>query len=519
MNDHIFIYGPPGVGKSTIGKKLAQEYQLPFIDLDQKIVGYAKKPIPKIFTEDGEAHFRQLEQECLSAAINQSPSVIALGGGALLDPENRIMAKEKGRILFLSGHLPVLINRLSSSETMRPLIASDLRQKLKSLLLKRKDHYDSFSLKCETDNRTPEEILWKIEKMLGQFFIKGMGEGYWVKVKSGGATTLGAELSALHGSCSVMLVTDDNVEPLHAGKIMDSLSTAGFETHIHTIPAGEAHKKLESVAAIWESLTTARLDRKSLVIALGGGVVGDLAGFAAATYMRGIDWINIPTTLLAMVDSSIGGKTGFDLPQGKNLIGAFHPPKFVLTDPTLLTTLPENELRNGMAEVLKHGVIDSRQLFEQCNNGFNPPDVYSEKFITEALSVKVKMVQIDPFEKGPRAALNLGHTVGHAIELLSNFQIPHGFAVAIGMVTEAKLAHKIRLTKKAFVHELTTALQQLGLPSEIPPGMDKHKILETMRLDKKTSNKQIHFALPKEIGKIEIGIVIENLEDIFESLE
>ena len=221
-----------------------------------------------------------------------------------------------------------------------------------------------------------------------------------------------------------------------------------------------------------------------------------------------------PPRLLAMVDSSVGGKTGFDLPQGKNLVGAFHPPKFVLIDPQMLSTLPEEELRGGMAEVVKHAIIGSKNLYLQCKGPWQKSIQENEGFIVEALSVKVEMIQKDPYEKGPRAMLNLGHTIGHAIELLSDFRIAHGYAVAIGMVAEAKLAEQIGITKPVFVEELTRTLNPIGLPTKIPQFMNRSEIIETMRLDKKNSKKNIRFSLPKSVGQVETGVVLEDLEKL-----
>jgi shikimate kinase / 3-dehydroquinate synthase len=205
------------------------------------------------------------------------------------------------------------------------------------------------------------------------------------------------------------------------------------------LPAGEESKNLELVSYLWKDFLENGLDRNSTVIALGGGVVSDMAGFAASTYMRGIQWIALPTTLLGMVDASLGGKTGIDLPEGKNLVGSFHPPKLVLADPGLLFTLPERELTSGMAEVVKHGIISDPELFGMCKNGMDWVKQNLEEIVKRAMAVKIQIIEEDPYEKGDRAALNLGHTVGHAVELVSDFELRHGEAVAIGMVMEANM--------------------------------------------------------------------------------
>ena len=236
------------------------------------------------------------------------------------------------------------------------------------------------------------------------------------------------------------------------------------------------------------------------------------------TYMRGIDWINLPTTLLAMVDASVGGKTGIDLPQGKNLVGAFHSPKMVIIDPEALSTLPEHELRSGMAEVVKHGVIDSPDLFELCKSGFPANPTAFEDLIIEAISVKVKVIQEDPYEKGKRAVLNFGHTIGHAIELVSNFTVPHGNAVAIGMMMESRLAHQIGMVNSSFITDLEKTLSALNLPTMIPKYLDWSLIIQAMAKDKKSENGVIRFALPAGIGQVKHGIVIDGLDTTLKNI-
>ncbi|RME44321.1 MAG: 3-dehydroquinate synthase, partial [Caldilineae bacterium] len=230
------------------------------------------------------------------------------------------------------------------------------------------------------------------------------------------------------GVCAV--VTNPTVAQHHAGPLLDSLRRSGFRPVLCPIPDGEAHKTLATVAGLYDRFLSAGLERKSVVLALGGGVVGDTAGFAAATYLRGVPFVQIPTTLLAMVDASVGGKTGVDLPQGKNLVGAFKQPEMVLIDPLLLRTLPAAEFRAGLAEVLKHGIIGHPALFHALRRG----DFTLPWMIAEAVKVKVRVVEADPFEGGRRAVLNLGHTFGHAFERLANFRLRHGEGVAMGLV-------------------------------------------------------------------------------------
>jgi 3-dehydroquinate synthetase len=231
--------------------------------------------------------------------------------------------------------------------------------------------------------------------------------------------------------------------------------------------------------------------------------------------MRGIDWVAVPTTLLSMVDASLGGKTGFDLPEGKNLIGSFHPPVRVLADPSLLLTLPERELISGMAEVVKHGIISDPELFELCTRGMNWVKENLEQIVKRAMAVKIKVIEDDPYEKGFRAALNLGHTIGHAVELVSKFELRHGEAISIGMVAEAKYAESIGLAHNGLTDIISNTLSNLGLPTHIPDTMPRAEILRAMRVDKKKNAKSIRFALPVYIGKVEL-VEVSDLESVLE---
>ena len=266
---------------------------------------------------------------------------------------------------------------------------------------------------------------------------------------------------------------------------------------------------------LWHGFLEHGLDRRSTVVALGGGVIGDMAGFAAATYMRGIRWVCVPTTLLSMVDASLGGKTGFDLPQGKNLIGAFYPPKLVLADPQVLETLSQAEFISGLAEVVKHGIIADPELFDLCRYGLNPIKADLDRIVKRAMAVKIRIIEDDPYEKGFRAALNLGHTVGHAVELVSRFELRHGEAIAIGMVAEARLAERFHLATEGLSDEIEGVLSNLGLPTGIPRELPREEIIRTMRVDKKKSAKAIRFALPVEIGKVEL-VDVSDLESVLE---
>jgi 3-dehydroquinate synthase len=254
------------------------------------------------------------------------------------------------------------------------------------------------------------------------------------------------------------------------------------------------------------------LERGSPVVALGGGVTTDLAGFAAATYLRGVPWVALPTSLLGMVDASLGGKTGFDLPQGKNLVGVFNPPRLVLADPHTLQTLPAREFCSGMAEVIKAGIIADPALFHLCAQGWEAVQASLEKVIRHAMAVKVRLIQQDPYEGGERAVLNLGHTIGHALELVSGYRLAHGEAVAVGMVVETRLAEALGIAQMGLADEIAVVLRRFNLPVGIPPGLDQQAIFDAMQVDKKKHLGELRFSLPVKIGEVKPGITLSGTD-------
>ncbi len=507
---HIFLYGPSGTGKSTIGQMLAEKLRLPFIDLDRVIETKAGMSIPQIMEQNGETAFRDLETSALGKSVGHASSVtkrggfqtrptesvVALGGGALLRDENRAFAEASGKIVLLTAEAETLLERLSIDPEKRPLLAGDLREKLTSLLKSRKEHYASFPLPLRVDGKSAEQTAHQIQVALGRHHLSAMGEYDVIVGHVSNVTSLSLQ--------NPIIVTDSNVAKFHLAAVASALRAAGHPSNTVVLPAGEENKNLGLLSYLWKDFLENGLDRRSTVIALGGGVVSDMAGFAASTYMRGIRWIAIPTTLLAMVDASLGGKTGIDLPEGKNLVGSFHPPKLVLADPSLLLTLPERELISGMAEVVKHGIISDPGLFEMCRQGMDWVRQNLETIVKHAMAVKIKVIEEDPYEKGIRAALNLGHTVGHAVELVSGFELRHGEAIAIGMVAEARYAERIGVANKGLADTIGRVLSNLGLPVEIPADMPRSQIVNAMRVDKKKNAKTIRFALPAEIGRVEL---------------
>lgn len=334
---------------------------------------------------------------------------------------------------------------------------------------------------------------------------------YSINITPEGLSHIGEKISNLKIGKKILVVSNPEIFDYYGQITIDSLEKQGFEVNYHLIPAGENHKNLDSIAHIYDTALKCRLERNSTMIALGGGVIGDMTGFAAATWLRGINFIQIPTTLLAMVDASVGGKTGVNHPQGKNLIGAFYQPKFVLIDATVLKTLPEREFRAGMAEVIKYGVIWDKTLFEALENAQsidslnNFDGVLLNDILTRSCQAKADVVSQDEKESGLRAILNYGHTIGHAIESLTNYEtFIHGEAVAIGMVIAGRIAVKMGLWSDEEADRQDKLIVKAGLPTTIPDDLEIEDIIAHLQMDKKVKDGKVRFILPEAIGKVTI---------------
>jgi 3-dehydroquinate synthase len=334
---------------------------------------------------------------------------------------------------------------------------------------------------------------------------------YAIKIAPSLLKHLGSECVRLHlgGCCAI--ITDTNVGKKFARPVFESLVKAGFEPTLIIVPAGETAKSLKSAQSCYDQLAASRLERKSFIVALGGGVVGDLAGFVAATYLRGIPFVQVPTTLLAQVDSSVGGKTGVNLKAGKNLVGAFYQPKLVVCDLNTLKTLPEREFRAGLAEVIKYGVIYDAKLFTQLERDLakllkRDPKTLAA-VVARCCEIKAEVVGQDETENGLRAILNFGHTIGHAIENSSGYgKFLHGEAIAIGQVAAARLSQHVLGLPTRDVGRIETLLARAGLPVAIHfNGARRNKLFDAMKLDKKVSAGEIQFVLARQIGRVEFG--------------
>ena len=336
-------------------------------------------------------------------------------------------------------------------------------------------------------------------------------DSYKIVIAPGSLSQLGDRMQQLNLGKKVLVISNPEIFAHYGDTCIQSLESAGFETYSHLIPAGEEHKHLQSIQKVYDTALTNRLERSSTFVALGGGVIGDMTGFSAATWLRGVNFVQVPTSLLAIVDASVGGKTGVNHPQGKNLIGAFYQPKLVAIDPNLLKTLPPREFRAGMAEVIKYGVIWDEDLFtklehhSQLDTIDNVGNGFLETIITRSCQAKAEVVSQDEKESGLRAILNYGHTIGHAVESLTNYkQFVHGEAVAIGMVAAGKIAVEMGLWTTEEARRQDALIAKTGLPTDIPANVAIEDILNAIQNDKKVKAGKVRFILPTTIGKVTI---------------
>ncbi|WP_414566098.1 MULTISPECIES: 3-dehydroquinate synthase [unclassified Anabaena] len=336
-------------------------------------------------------------------------------------------------------------------------------------------------------------------------------QSYEIAIAPGNLDQLGQKMAGLQLGKKVLVVSNPTIFKHYGERAIVSLESAGFVVASYCLPAGERYKTLNSIQKLYDIALENRLERSATMVALGGGVIGDMTGFAAATWLRGINVVQVPTTLLAMVDSAIGGKTGVNHPHGKNLIGAFHQPRLVLIDPEVLKTLPIREFRAGMAEVIKYGVNWDAELFAQMEASkhlnqlrYIKPELI-DYILTHSCQAKAEVVSKDEKEAGLRAILNYGHTIGHAVESLTGYRLlTHGEGVAIGMVAAGQIAVELGMWQKEDSDRQDALIQKAGLPTKLPAGVDIEAIIEALQLDKKVKAGKVRFVLPTQIGVVTV---------------
>ncbi len=520
--NNVILTGFMGTGKTAVGRIVARRMGWQFLDTDEEIERHEGMSIPELFQKHGEDYFRVLEQAWCRNLGSMREVVVATGGGMPVSPVNRKMLFAAGTPIHLTCS-PAEIRARVGSAISRPLLdGKDVGRTIEELLQKRRPAYSAVPFHVDTTALSEDEAAERVIAI-----VKHSGDtvnytavttsdrgGYPLLLGHGALHRIGDVLRDRGITSRLAVVTDTNVAPLYLHDVMSSLESVGFAPFACTIEAGEQSKSLAGLTDLYSAFVAGGLDRRGAVVALGGGVVGDLAGFAAATYMRGVALVQCPTTLLAMVDSSVGGKTGIDLVQGKNLAGSFKQPLAVVADTKTLHTLPPSETRMGMAELIKHAVIGDPDVFRLLERGVP----LSPELVQRSVAVKIRVVETDPFESGLREVLNLGHTVGHALEKCSRYGMAHGDAVAVGIVAAARISARMGLCSEDVVERIERLLGAVGLP--LRHRFSPKDLIEAMLADKKVVEGRMRFVLISDVGAVVHGRSVDPglVEEILESI-
>ena len=515
--NNVVLVGFMGSGKSTVGRVLAERTNRSFVDLDDDIAADAGRSVAEIFADEGEAGFRQREAQSLRRALDKQDIIVAAGGGAPLADENWRRMREGNCVVSLMAQPVELARRLNGSKG-RPLLERDVPSAIATLLPNRLSRYAAADLVIATDGRKPDEVAHDIESRLPRSGIHRIavdvpGASHEVTIGQHLPNLVGETVKRMAPSQPVVIVSDRVIIKQHLRPLADALKSMDITAIPVSVPSGEPAKELDALAAIYAELARIGVDRQGCVIALGGGTVGDVVGFAAATWMRGIRYIQMPTTLLAMVDSSIGGKTAINLPAGKNLVGAVRQPAAIFSDIEYLESLPNEEYRAALAEVVKAGMIADRRFVEWLAaniGGLLQRDNDSvDEAIRWAIRIKADVVARDPAETGERAILNYGHTVGHALERAAGYgTVRHGEAVAWGMEVAARISVLTATCQAEDVTVQHMLLQQAGLLAR-RPTVKPLDLLSAMQHDKKSRAGKPRWVLLREVGRAEYGCEVD----------
>ena len=525
--ENLVLTGFSFTGKSVIGQRVAERLGWELFDIDEEIARAAGKPIPQIFADDGEEHFRRLEREVLERACQGRHTVIVTGGGAIVNPLNRELLSRSGVVICLEArpetiHQRLLSSQQSSATVVRPLLAvPDPLSRITHLKASRQAFYATADLAVHTDQLTHDQV---VEEVISAFEGRGNkakrgsshgsaepfvvttpSESYPVFVGWNILQDLGQRMRQVGLGGGATIISDEQVFSHHGALASESLLEAGFNIESFTVPPGETTKTIDIAERIFDWLVTRLTERGHAIVALGGGMVGDLAGFVAATFLRGLPLVQVPTSLIAMADSSIGGKVGVNHPQAKNLIGAFYQPRLVLADVSTLGTLPQRETVSGWAEVIKHGLAldaDFVELLEANSERLTGLEaVATTAAIRRSAQIKAAVVSEDEKERQRRMVLNYGHTIAHGLEAATDYQrFLHGEAVAIGMAGAARLSQRLGLISSDVVERQDRLLQGFGLPTSCS-GVDRDGVLKAMTLDKKIRQREIRWVLLEAIGR------------------
>ncbi len=521
----IVLVGLMGAGKSSVGKRLAQRLGLPFVDADTEIEAAAGMTIAEIFAQHGEPYFREGERKVIARLLDGPPKVLATGGGAFMDQDTRRLVRQRGRSVWLKAELDVLVRRCAR-RSHRPLLnqGSDLPTTLKRLMDLRYPVYAEADLTVESHDGPHERVVEAIVARLGHHGgneaetqietvpVELAGRSYDILVGRGLIADAGLRMKRYLKGRAVV-VTDETVAGLHLPALRSALAADGLGCEAVILPPGEETKSFARLEQLCDQLIDLKVERREAIVALGGGVIGDLTGFAAAILRRGLDFIQVPTTLLAQVDSSVGGKTAINARKGKNLVGAFHQPKLVLADTAVLDSLPRRHLLAGYAEVAKYGLLGDAAFFtwlERHGEAVIAGDpVARRQAVVTSCRHKARIVAADEREDGDRALLNLGHTFGHALEAETGFsdRLLHGEAVAIGMCMAFELSARLGHCPREDAERARRHLAGLGLPTsprDIPGqglNLTGAALWHHMQQDKKVADGRITFVLARGLGQ------------------
>ena len=501
---NIILTGFMATGKTSVGRTLASRIGYDFVDTDQLIESRIGMTIAEYFQVKGEAAFRKIESDLARELSDKSGLVISTGGRFMLDGDNAAKLSKSGRVFCLVATPEEILKRAEGDGHVRPLLqVPNPLEHIVELLQQRKQGYGQFP-QFVTSEKSPENVAEYLAGFIAggpdvRLAITAPSDRYEFIV-GGGFLPFLSQLAGIDGPTAV--ITDESVGPLYA-------HSCGSVDVVITVPPGRQNKTLATAQSIYEQLIDADFDRSGTIIALGGTVISELAGFIAATYMRGVDLVQCPTSLLAMVDTSIGGKTGVDLPQGKNLIGAFKQPKTVIADVATLQSLSSRAFASGMAEVIKHSLIADSDLLQKIESGSwiqSAGEIQQaselQALVAQAIQVKINIVQEDPYDQGRRAVLNFGHTFANAIEKLSQHSISHGEAVAMGIVAATNLSVQLGYCPEKLPERIEKVLKSAGLPTRIPADLAPDQLLLAMGSDKKKKAGKLHYVLLKNIGDV-----------------
>ncbi|AOX19257.1 3-dehydroquinate synthase [Kozakia baliensis] len=514
----IVLVGLMGAGKTTIGRRVAARLGLPFVDADHEIERAAGCTIAEIFARHGEPAFRDGERRVIQRLLQGQPMVLATGGGAYLDSRTRKLIREHARSIWLRCPLPVLLRRLAG-RTGRPLLAQgDLKTTLTALQAQRHPVYAEADLIVDCGDDSIENSAQRVLEALESYEhpvrvpVELDAHRYDVVIGPDLLARAGALLAPLLPQKRAVVITDVRVAALHLPKLLAALAETGIEAQVFTVPGGEESKSLAQYGALINDILAHGIERRTAVIGLGGGVIGDLSGFVAATVLRGVPFVQIPTTLLSQVDSSVGGKTGLNANTGKNLIGAFYQPLVVLADTSTLATLPKRERIAGYAEIVKAGLIADPELFAWCEaHGGDVLDgdpAAQIEAVRRACAFKARVVAADEREQaaqGGRALLNLGHSFAHALEACFGYdgRLLHGEAVSVGLHLAAALSVRLGYCPESVLKRLDAHLRAHGMPAGLdwfPEPLSAETLIGHMARDKKVHDGRLAFVLLRDVG-------------------